>query len=147
MWILAWQHRSVAYVAEISTPLSSDEMLFMCGWVCFHAWMCTRMHGLEVMNSVQGFDREEEGRSHYIYGFTGRQQYDRRSVWPASCTLLLSYSPTATLRQRLCLNNILQCALYLLSLAWSVTGQLPDSPPQGANKQVNLEGIFFVRLT
>lgn len=57
----------------------------------------------------------------------------------------MSYSPAAILRQHLCLRDIMQYALHLPSLAWSTRGQLPDSPSHGANKQVNLRGIY-VRL-
>lgn len=54
----------------------------------------------------------------------------------------MSYSPAAIVRQHLCLKDILQHTLHLPCLAWSIREQLPDSPPQGANKQVNLRGMY-----
>lgn len=59
----------------------------------------------------------------------------------------MNYSPTAILRQRLHLTDTLQYTLHLPSLAWSSRGQPPDSPPHGANKQVNLGGIYVRLIT
>lgn len=145
-WGTMWVHRFVAYVAEISTPLSGDEVLYMCGWVRFHAWMCTRMHGLQVMNSVQGPDREEEGRvtismasqedSGMIEGLFG--QALAHCCWVIAPLLSFASASASTI----------YCNVHFISSLWpGVSGGSCQIPLHKGQINRWTWGEFFVRLT
>ena len=132
--------------------LLRDNLLYLCGCVlsCIYACVsiCVSMCvGVGVCMSFAGINSvQTEKRKAESQDLKPRR---KTAVWSKTCpgprTLLMSYSPTAILRQHLCLKDILQYTLHLPSLAWGIRGWPPDSPRQGANKQVNTRGIC-VRL-